>query len=70
MDTTSLDYLDSEAASKYIGVSRRAVESWRQRGIGPPYHKVGRLVRYTASDIDAWLESVRVVPETQKAAGQ
>lgn len=36
--------------------------NWRIAGKGPPYHKVGRLVRYRRADVEEWLASHRVVP--------
>lgn len=62
METAPTSHLDSEGAAKYLGVSRRAVESWRQRGLGPSYLKIGSLVRYTIEDLDTYLDSARVVP--------
>lgn len=62
-------YLDTLGAAGYLKLSHRTLESWRQRGIGPAYLKIGGLVRYTTVDLDSWLESIRVVPEAEKAAG-
>lgn len=31
----------------------------KNKGRGPAFYKVGRLVRYKKSDLDAWLESNR-----------
>ncbi len=45
-----------EAAS-YIGVSVDTLSVWRCTGrYNISYLKVGRLVRYRKSDLDAWLE--------------
>lgn len=30
---------------------------WRAKAKGPPFIKVGRLVRYRRSDVDAWLRA-------------
>ena len=48
--------LDQMEASKYLGVSHKWLE--RDRWMGPtiPYLKVGRSVRYKASDIVDFLE--------------
>jgi excisionase family DNA binding protein len=53
-ETNSL-LTDAEAAA-YIGVSPGTLTVWRCTGrYNLPYIKVGRLVRYRQSDIDAWL---------------
>jgi excisionase family DNA binding protein len=45
----------SEAAT-YIGVSENTLSVWRCVGrYAIPFIKVGRLVRYRKSDLDAWL---------------
>jgi len=47
----------SEAAT-YIGVSKNTLSVWRCVGrYAIPFIKVGRLVRYRRSDLEAWLES-------------
>ena len=33
----------------------KTLAEWRSRGIGPRFVKVGRHVRYSQLDIDAWL---------------
>ena len=45
----------SDAVAEYLGVQIPALEKWRQLGTGPAYVKVGRLVRYKKSALDAWL---------------
>jgi len=45
-------------AAAYIGVSENTLSVWRCVGrYAIPFIKVGRLVRYRVSDLDAWLES-------------
>lgn len=45
-------------AAVYIGVTGNTLSVWRCVGrYKIPYIKVGRLVRYRQSDLDAWLES-------------
>lgn len=31
------------------------LKKWRTRGDGPPFTRVGRLVRYREQELDAWL---------------
>lgn len=39
-------YLDQNALASILNVSPRTLEGKRQRGDGPPYIKVGKLIRY------------------------
>ena len=48
---------DPPSASKRLGgVPLRTLEGWRYRGGGPAFVKVGRLVKYRESDLQAWLD--------------
>jgi len=40
-------------------VPEATLAQWRYLGTGPAYHKVGRFVRYSESDVDQWLEDQR-----------
>jgi len=45
-------------AAAYIGVTENTLSVWRCVGrYAIPFIKVGRLVRYRVSDLEAWLES-------------
>jgi predicted DNA-binding transcriptional regulator AlpA len=48
--------LPSEVA-ELLKVSQSFLAKGRMRDDGPPYHKVGRAVRYTRSEVLAWLKS-------------
>jgi hypothetical protein len=56
---------DSEAANQ-LGVSSATLRSWRCRGIGPSFIKMGAgaksPVRYTPYDIAQFIERCRQVP--------
>ena len=55
--SSNLLFTPSEAAT-YIGVTENTLSVWRCVGrYAIPFIKVGRLVRYRVSDLDAWLES-------------
>ncbi len=49
--------LDTSAAAAYCGVSPRTFETWRTRGGGPRFTKIGRCVRYRTSDLDSFIEA-------------
>ena len=40
-----------------LGVPAKTLEMWRYRGTGPPFVKLGRLVRYVESDLEEWVRS-------------
>ncbi|MBI4001062.1 MAG: helix-turn-helix domain-containing protein [Nitrospira defluvii] len=52
--------LDDSWLAKYLKFERKTAQAWRTRGGGPPFIKVGRLIRYRKADVDAWIESRRV----------
>lgn len=54
--TTPLDKLLTEKdVSAILQVPCPTLQLWRHRGSGPPFVKLGRLVRYRLEDVDAWV---------------
>ena len=53
---------DIEVAER-LGVSRFTVRSWRLKGVGPRFMKMGRAVRYRPQDVDEYERQALV--ETQ-----
>lgn len=50
--------LTEQQAAEYLGgLTPKALQAWRVRGGGPPFLKIGRLIRYRESDLHSWLES-------------
>ncbi|CAH1696801.1 DNA-binding protein [Hyphomicrobiales bacterium] len=64
----STDYMTPEEAAKYIKTSLANLAKRRCDGDGPPYMRVGRLVRYRKSDIDNWMNARRVATGERLAA--
>lgn len=61
MNTT---LLSPQRAAEYLGVSVNTLEVWRStKRYNIPYVKVGRLVKYRQSALDAFLESRTVSTE-------
>ena len=56
-------WLTESEVSKIIGVTRATLQNWRWRGVGLPYSKFMRSVRYKESDLYEYMESGRVEPE-------
>jgi len=44
----------------------KTLQVWRCRGGGPPFYKIGRLVRYRLSEVEAFIDSRRVHSTSQK----
>lgn len=55
---------DVEVALR-LGVSRFTVRSWRLKGFGPRFLKLGRAVRYRSSDVDEYERQALVEPQAQ-----
>jgi excisionase family DNA binding protein len=55
---------DVEVAAR-LGVSRFTVRSWRLKGIGPRFLKMGRAVRYRPQDVDEYERQALVDTQTQ-----
>ena len=55
--TTSLPagFYTPETLAASLGVSTSTIYSWNSSGYGPPFVKLGNLVRYTYEDVELWL---------------
>ncbi len=51
----------------YLGVSVRTVYKWRARGDVPDPIRIGKLVRFRLSDIEAWLASKKRPARSERA---
>ena len=54
--------IDTCAIARLTKTSKSFWEKLRCRGEGPKYYKVGRIVLYRLSDIEAYLEARSVIP--------
>lgn len=48
---------DEREAAAYLRVSVSGMRKWRARRVGPKYARLGKIIRYRRSDLDAWVES-------------
>ena len=55
---------DVEVAAR-LGVSRFTVRSWRLKGTGPRFLKMGRAVRYRPEDVDEYERRALVDTQAQ-----
>jgi excisionase family DNA binding protein len=49
------EFLDEKSLCALLAISSVTATKWRAKAKGPPFIKVGRLVRYRRSDVEAWL---------------
>lgn len=65
--------MNNREAADYLGLKAATLNKWRCHGDGPPFIKVGRLIRYRKIDLDAFLmrglrrSTAEVDPETAAA---
>lgn len=49
--------LSTKELSEYLGVAVSTIVEYRMNNSGLIYAKLGHLVRYKKSDVDAWVDS-------------
>lgn len=49
--------LSNSETAALVGLKPNTLEVWRNQGKGPRYRKIGRLVRYSESDVLTWLDA-------------
>lgn len=55
------EYVDTEGAAGFIGVSIQTLHSWRMERQGPTFIRVGKnRVMYALADLRAYMEANRV----------
>lgn len=57
------DLLKEAEAAAILRRPPGTLRDWRHRGEGPPYVRIGRLVAYVRSDLDAYIDAHRVDPK-------
>jgi excisionase family DNA binding protein len=50
-----------EEAAEWLRVPLSTLRIWRHRREGPPVVKVGRLLRYSQRELEAWVDQRREV---------
>ncbi len=58
------NYVLGDEELNVIG-DRDKLAQWRHKNIGPPFYKLGRKIIYRGTDLNAWAEAQRVVPEVR-----
>lgn len=60
-DLGPLAFVTTETAARYLALSPHSLECYRAKGVGPPFYKFGKAVRYAVADLDAWIAQCRHV---------
>lgn len=60
--------IDAPSVARYLGKSVATVAQLRYLGTGPKFLRVGRSIRYRASDVEAWLHENTHTSTTDAAA--
>jgi hypothetical protein len=50
-------FLTEAELGEALGKTQRTLRAWRQRGIGPPYIRMGQTVVYATESFRAWLKA-------------
>ena len=62
-----IELRNESAVAKQLACEVKTLQAWRCRGGGPPFIRVGRLVRYRPQDVEAWIASRRVSSTSETA---
>jgi hypothetical protein len=70
-NTNTDDNLTEDRAGIYLGGTEKpfsvvTLRGWRRAGKGPAFFRVGRSIRYSTRDLDAWLAKHRVEPRDSR----
>lgn len=60
MRDSCVSWLSEKVVATVLGLSVYTLRSHRHKGIGLPYVKYGKSVRYSSADIAAYLESRKI----------
>jgi hypothetical protein len=61
------DLVPANIAAQRLGVTQAVLGTWRWRGQGPPFYKIGNQIRYRLRDIVEYRESCRRRSTSQEA---
>ena len=55
-DPLEPEYLTTEQVARLTGIPVKSLEGYRRHGMGAPYVKIGRRIRYPISGVREWME--------------
>ena len=51
------EFMDEKELCSTLGIASVTATKWRAKAEGPPFVKLGRLIRYRRSDVASWLQA-------------
>ncbi|OYV63752.1 MAG: hypothetical protein B7X01_00020 [Acidiphilium sp. 21-62-4] len=69
MDFRTTNWLTRDNLSQILGIARSTLDNAAARGYGPPFYRVGRLIRYDATEVQAWIDAGYTVPKRTATSG-
>ena len=63
---TNRQYITDHEGAALSGFKVQTLRNWRHKGIGPPYSKIGRAVRYDRAELISFIETRKVTPDNFK----
>lgn len=61
--------LSRDEAATYLNIAPKTLANWASTGkVQIPYHKIGKRVLYKISDLETYLDSVRMLHTNLKAS--
>ncbi len=54
-----INLLNEREVAELLGVQTKTLSSWRCRGTGPAFTKIGRLVKYLQADLEDYVKTQR-----------
>ena len=64
----STDYLPPKKAAIYLDTSTSTLAKLRVYGGGPPFHRLGRAIRYRKIDLDEFMSQSRARSTSETAS--
>ncbi len=62
---TNQKLLREDHAAEILSISARTLQSWRSRGCGPVFVRLGRAIRYRAEDLETFVRRRRTASEVE-----
>lgn len=60
--------VNENQAAEFLGISKKTLQSWRQRRTGPRFVKLSNLVRYQVGDLEDFIATHAVEPADSRSA--
>jgi predicted DNA-binding transcriptional regulator AlpA len=60
--------IEEKELAETLDVSLGTLRTWRTKGKGPRFHRIGQMIRYAPSDVKEWLLSRQAGGETVEIA--